>query len=419
MIFNQTKGLFRKIKNKGITGLINAVHVRLASLEYEIFTLCPLNNNLIVFESDGDLTDNSFALYEFMRNHGLLKKYTIVWMVHDVQKAKKRQMKYPDEFPHTKFANKDIGFNNCKRSFYLATCKWFIYDHSNLVSNYHRKKGQHVIYMSHGFGVKAGKGIVPVRNNFDINIVLGSIPAENAPFDWGGSISQTRQWGYPRNDYLFKDNYRVKRILNSNFSFDKYQKVILWMPTFRKAVSYGAALSEDYIRNETGMPLFNTLDELIRFDDFLDKMQILVVLKLHPLQADLQVFSFSFKNIKIVRNSDLEDLNIQLYQMVKYTDVLITDYSSISTDYMLLNQPIIYILDDYEEYKSARGLSPENAIDLLVGYHVVNVSELKTAIIEVGDGIDKFKEKRNVILPDLHKHIDGNACERIIEKLSL
>uniref|UniRef100_UPI003FEEC019 CDP-glycerol glycerophosphotransferase family protein n=1 Tax=Lachnospira sp. TaxID=2049031 RepID=UPI003FEEC019 len=131
------------------------------------------------------------------------------------------------------------------------------------------------------------------------------------------------------------------------------------------------------------------------------------------------VFSFSFKNIKIVRNSDLEDLNIQLYQMVKYTDVLITDYSSISTDYMLLNQPIIYILDDYEEYKSARGLSPENAIDLLVGYHVVNVSELKTAIIEVGDGIDKFKEKRNVILPDLHKHIDGNACERIIEKLSL
>lgn len=411
--------LISKIKNKGIKGILLAVHVRIAAVEYAVFTLLPINKRLIVFESDGDLTDNSYALYEYMRIHNYLDRYKVVWMVHDVSRAKKMQTHRPDLFPNTIFANKDIGKINIKRSFYLATCKWFIYDHSNLVSNYCRRRGQNVVFISHGFGVKAGKGIQPVRNNFDINIVLGEIPAENASKDWGGTVSQTRQWGYPRNDYLFVDNNDVKKVLNDKWAFDKYRKVILWMPTFRKTVAYGAPLSEDYIQNETGMPLFQTMAELKALDEFLSRLDVLVVLKLHPLQANLKVFSYNYQNIIVLRNENLQDMQLQLYQMVRYTDALITDYSSISTDYMLLDKPIIYILDDYEEYKKARGLSPENALDLLSGYHVVNIDGFETAISEIVCGIDRFQEERKKLIPQLHKYIDGNACERIIRKLNL
>lgn len=411
--------LFHKLKKKGIKEIFRAIHVHIVALEYEVFKIFPLNSGLIVFESDGDLTDNSYALYEYMKKHGYLKKYKIVWMVHDIVAAEKKRDQIPDLFPNTTFANKDIRWINFKRSFYLATCKWFIYDHSNLESNYFRRKGQHIIFLSHGFGVKAGKGIQSVRNNFDINIVLGKIPAENAPKDWGGNVSQTKKWGYPRNDYLFVEDNNVKRKLNKKFSFEKYNKIILWMPTFRKAVSYGAHLSEDYIKNETGMPLFQTIDDLKKFDIFLGHLNILVILKLHPLQADLEVFSIRFDNIVMIHNIDLQNLNIQLYQMIKYTDALITDYSSISTDYMLLDRPIIYILDDYEEYKNARGLSPENALDLLVGYHVMNIQELQDAISEINYGIDKFRIQRNKIVPYLHEYTDGKACERIVVNLGL
>lgn len=416
---NKINKLIIKIRKKGIRWLLFAIHVRMLAIEYAVFKLFPINKRLIVFESDGDLTDNSYALYEYLRTHGYLEKYKIVWMVHDVSRAKELSIKKRESFPNTVFSNKDVGKINIKRTFFLATCKWFIYDHSNLVCNYSKRKGQSIIFISHGFGVKAGKGIRPVRNNFDINIVLGDIPAENAPRDWGGTLLQTRQWGYPRNDYLFADNYSVKRLLDVKLAFRKYCKIILWMPTFRKTVSYGVDLSENYIQNETGMPLFQTLNELRKFDAFLLQLNVLVILKLHPLQANLEVFSFSFSNIIVLRNEDIQDMDIQLYQMIRYTDALITDYSSISTDYMLLNKPIIYVLDDYEEYKKARGISPENAIDLLVGYHVTNIKEIENAISEIVDGTDKFQIERNELLPQLHKYIDGNACERIVKNLNL
>jgi len=105
--------------------------------------------------------------------------------------------------------------------------------------------------------------------------------------------------------------------------------------------------------------------------------------------------------------------------MIKYTDALITDYSSISTDYMLLSRPIIYVLDDYEEYQKARGLSPENALDLLVGYHVMNISDLENAITEVYTGIDKYADARDKLLLLMHTHADGNASKRIIKNLGL
>ena len=413
------KSLISKIKEKGIKGIFGILHAKFTIVEYAFFSMFPLNNRLIVFESDGDLTDNSYALYEYMRRRGLLNKYEIVWMVHDISRAKQNQKQNPDVFPNTVFSNKDIALVNLRRSFYLATCKWFIYDHSNLESCYFKRKGQQIIFISHGFGVKAGKGIRPVRNNFDINIVLGEIPAENAPKDWGGELSQTRQWGYPRNDYLFVNDNHVRALLNEKYSFNRYKKVLLWMPTFRKAVSYGKALSEEYIQNETGMPLFRTIDDLKQFDSKLAEWNNLVVLKLHPLQADLDIFSFRFSNIVVIHNEDIQSLKIQLYQLIRCTDALLTDYSSVSTDYMLLNKPIVYIIDDYEEYKEARGFSPENALDFLVGYHVTNIKELEISISEINQGVDRFQEKRNKMMPTLHKYPDGNASERIVKHLCL
>lgn len=47
---------------------------------------------------------------------------------------------------------------------------------------------------------------------------------------------------------------------------DNFEKVLLWMPTFRQ--SYNKELSEDYINNETGLPLFNSYDSMKLMNDF-------------------------------------------------------------------------------------------------------------------------------------------------------
>jgi CDP-glycerol glycerophosphotransferase (TagB/SpsB family) len=133
----------------------------------------------------------------------------------------------------------------------------------------------------------------------------------------------------------------------------------------------------------------------------------------------MPVFKQKFSNIKIVRDEELADNGIQLYQFIPHTDALVTDYSSISADYMLLNKPMIYILDDYDEYRKSRGIYSENVLELMPGYHVFNLEELKEAIIEICRGVDKYKNKRNELLPKFHTYQDGCASKRILDHLGI
>ena len=414
--------ILQKIKRHGIAGSIQVVGLHAATAFnnkwfYYYKKHRPMDEHLIVMESEGDLSDNAFALYDYMRHNNYLKKYHVAWLVDHVDEARALQQKSPEDFPNTEFVQKVPHKVDKRWSEVLATCKWYIYDHCNLLATFAKDERQTIVYLSHGFGVKASKNLHPVRNNFDLNIVLGKIPAENAPLDWGGNYDQTRQWGYPRNDYLFQDNTSVENWINSKFHLKDYTRVFLWMPTFRQ--SQNKQLSEEYIKTETGLPLFTTINDLTSFNESLGRINALVILKVHHLQQNLPVFQNKFSNIRILKDEELVTSGIQLYQMIKYTDALITDYSSISTDYMLLFRPIIYVLDDYEEYQKARGLSPENALDLLVGYHVMNISDLENAIAEVYTGIDKYANERNKLLPLLHTHADGNASKRIIDNLGL
>lgn len=132
------------------------------------------------------------------------------------------------------------------------------------------------------------------------------------------------------------------------------------MPTFRQSNS--KEISEEYIDNQTGLPIFETYDSLKKFSEYLNKNNVLLVFKLHHLQADLDVFHKKFDNILILRDEDLSSDGVQLYQVVKYADIIISDYSSISIDAMVLDIPLIYTLDDYK-----------NMMNLEVCFHIMQL----------------------------------------------
>ena len=296
---------------------------------------------------------------------------------------------------------------------------WYIYDHCNLLAPLVKRKEQKVIYLSHGWGYKAAKGGCTAndRTHYDMITVTGPIPAKGMSEYWQEPEERAIITGYPRLDYFFQSNISERKKVNRRWHFDQYKRVIFWMPTFRK--SNNETLSEDYIENQTGLPIFETKNSLQQFSHFLKARNVLLVFKLHHLQAELPVFQTHFDNILLVRDEDLLDMGVQLYQFISMADAMISDYSSISIDFMLKDKPIIFTLDDYKEYDKSRGLFPKNAIDYMKGYHVYNQKELEESISEIIDGADKYKEERHAVLKDYHKFTDGNSARRVMDAVEL
>ena len=404
--------LVEKIQEYGIAGSYSKVREKfLCSQAYKSSLKLPVDPSLIVLESEGDLSDNAFALYDYMRSAGYLKKHHVVWAVDDVAFAERVRGENPSAWPSTEFVCK---YGDVKLARALATCRWFIYDHNNLMSEMRKREGQSIVFLTHGCGYKGAKG--PNSNSetapFDF-LTATSLFAATCICNWQQcSESRAIVTGYPRNDYLLRGDNSARGIVEGWLNLDRYRKVVFWMPTFRQ--SQNRSLSEDYIRNETGLPLFSTREELRAFSDFLLEQGILLVLKLHHLQAELPIFEEHFKNIVLVRDEHLRERGVQLYQFVRCADALISDYSSISVDYMLLDRPIVYTLDDYEEYGKSRGLFPANAIDYMPGYHVYDSLQLEKALGEITEGRDVHRAARAAIIGKYHTYGDSCSAERVL-----
>ena len=94
--------------------------------------------------------------------------------------------------------------------------------------------------------------------------------------------------------------------------------------------------------------------------------------------------------------SDILDANdIPLYKFVALSDGLISDYSSIAIDYLLVDKPIAFTLDDYDLYKESRGFVFENPLDYMPGHHIYNFNDLRVFIECIATGKDSYKEERD------------------------
>lgn len=403
--------LFLKIREKGLYGCLRSIKIKLIRISnyfmFKYYAHLEVDKNSIVLESEGDCCDNAYALFEYMQNNGYLKKYKVTWLVDHPERFQNSPMvEYTKKQIDLKFSPKTLKV--------LNTCHWYIYDHCDILGK-NKRKEQSIIFLNHGGGFKAAtsKPISYANETYTLS-KLFYFPSVEC---WGCPIETVIDIGFPRLDYLFKPINKRQKALIKDFSFDKYSQIFLWMPTFRK--SSNELLSEEYFVSETGLPILYKEEDLEELDEILAQYNSICIFKIHHLQAELKPFNKKYSNILVINDEKLNEYGVQLYEFIKLTTCLITDYSSISTDYMLLDRPIIYTMDDYEEYKESRGFSIENPAQYFVGHHVYTKRELEDAIIEVAKGIDKYQEKRKELLPVMHSHIDGNAAVRILNHLNI
>jgi len=224
----------------------------------------------------------------------------------------------------------------------------------------------------------------------------------------GGKYSVT---GYPRNDYLYNTKGReiLEKIIDVNL---ENKKVVLYMPTYRKTQSTRDSDGDKNYSNFFGFDHFNIED----FNDFLEANDIVFILKLHPNEEEIfkGMYNYMHENLYLLLGETLNKLNVDLYKIVNAADMLITDYSSIYFDYLLLDRPIIFTPVDISSYKEKRGFLFEPYDFWAPGDVCVNYDELTSGILQnLTD--DKYSKRRAVIKRLIHKYDDNQSTNRVNE----
>jgi CDP-glycerol glycerophosphotransferase (TagB/SpsB family) len=202
--------------------------------------------------------------------------------------------------------------------------------------------------------------------------------------------------GYPRNDLLLKKHEPLDIALCDlslyelvKTRFEKGEKSVIYMPTHRES------------KHSATPPL-----DLKKLYDFLETLDIVMVFKLH---------AFALANINSkqeLKNIYFHNASGDVYPLLKYTDILITDYSSVYFDFLFLNRAIVFFDYDYEEYSANMGGFLYDYEEFSPGLHVKTQEQLQKALSRALKQ-DEFKEKREALWQRLFDNSQKFSCEKI------
>ncbi len=143
--------------------------------------------------------------------------------------------------------------------------------------------------------------------------------------------------GQSRNDSMSRDYLFTEKLFPEIKALEnlraKYEYVISWLPTHRKPVPIDILnLMNDY------------KFDIDNYNEKLRNLNAVLLLKPHFLELEIVEDIIKDKsNILIYRHVDP-------YPLLRFTDILITDYSSIFFDFLIMNRPIIFAPFDFNDY---------------------------------------------------------------------
>jgi len=372
-----------------------------------IFVFCKKDRNLITFLFYGYSGSNILPVVDKLRENNVFEK-----------------IGYEVELVDSSALNSNLLKNRIHRLYlcfkYLFKCKVIITSHGFLTSyfSYFKIKNVITINLWHGIPLKSmglmnktGKDILEgVQSDYFIstsefyNTIMNSCVALKS--------SNYYITGYPRNDYLFKENGNrnlellIKRDLQN-------EKIILYAPTYRDVKRNISDLF-----NDGNIFAFDKFD-MISFDKFLKENNLMFLLKLHPNEEKIlnkqKIYS---DNIFLIKSEHLQQEKMDLYKILNAVDLLITDYSSIYFDYLLLDRPIIFVPVDFNLYKETRGFLLEPYDFWTPGPKCLDQNSLHVEIIKNLNNPMCYSESRKVIRDIMHKYQDGNSTDRVIKLIT-
>lgn len=264
----------------------------------------------------------------------------------------------------------------------------------------------------HGMPIKRVGRLLPGDDVIESTHVLATSPFWAGVMD--ASMVATRgvlTTGLPRNDRLFLGRNGVWRALALD-QRDDVDHLVAWLPTYRRSVRGRRTVDG----RPTGSPFEFDVD-IEDLDRFLAGHRALALVKAHPMAP----FDGPRRldNVLVVDDDWLRAESLSLYEVLGAADVLVSDVSSVTVDYLLVDRPVVHAMADLDEYGRTRGFSVEDVTTLLAGPVATTARELYRHLGAALAGEDPEAERRRRIRDRAHTHLDAGATDRLLAALDL
>ena len=353
----------------------------------------------VIFESYPNFSDNTKQVFDEFVRRGLGKKYHLYWYV-----DKDTAAFFYSGVPVFWNTNRVSMFKNRIRNFiYYNNIKAVILCNRHIVPEpfSHCYKS---FYLTHGTTLKDVSSYYKIPNEVDYCISPSEYLREAFSISFDYDYNRIIPLGFPRNDVLSKEKINIKRILNTNCN-----KIIVWYPTYKQhngGYKTGCKHALPIIHNRKNAEILN---------QYLNRKNVLIVLKPHFAQDLSYINDIKMSNIRFINDRFYSEHNIIPYQFLGSCDALITDYSSVYSDFLLCNKPIGLIWEDIEDYKKNPGLVPMYE-DITCGTNkIYNLNDLMDFVKDVALEKDKFESERNNLRDKLNISTDGHNTERVVD----
>ena len=395
---------------------MRAIHVLFLLFEdiaYLVTFLLPKNQNLWVFGAwqGWEYTDNSKYLFEYVcKNHPELRA---VWLTRDKTTR--------DLVTERGFEAHLIG---SARGFLLRMGSSILvlsYDLSDVGSSFRRPANAKIVSLWHGTPLKKIEFDVPIMSvdenplfcrfkllplnkktsAYDLLIAASEKAKETLASAFRAPPETVAVTGYPRTDAFFdltRETTSVMTVLND--AKKKRFSIGIYMPTHRLE-------GQNSIRS--------LLKDLRAIESQLADMHVLLLVKVHFFHLqELDSLTDRLNNVMFVQK---RDINQDIYTILPETDFLITDYSSVYFDYLLLNKPIIFAPFDIEHYIETDRALYYNYDDVTPGPKARNWREVVECIEDILTKSDAYEDERRRVSRMFNAYDDGCSSKRVYDAI--
>jgi CDP-glycerol glycerophosphotransferase (TagB/SpsB family) len=209
--------------------------------------------------------------------------------------------------------------------------------------------------------------------------------------------------GYPRNDVLFDEKYCCEYMVKLK---EKYncKNILSYLPTYRNNTDQGKdfELFSKYGFDRKAM------------EGFLKETNSILLIKLHYVEQERMKNKHIDMGSRIVYADENKVADIN--DVLSCIDVLITDYSGVYFDYLLLNRPVVFAPFDLKEYTDQRGLYDDYGF-YIAGPIAKNWSEVIEHARDALRNPKKFEDIRIEKNEIFNKYCDGESSKRVCDYL--